>query len=92
MFGKAPTKHALKRSSTTAASAFQPYERVNAKPNQVASLKVNKQIASELNLSIKTVGNHRQELMRRLNIHHVAGLTRYAISNGVIAVTSSVNP
>jgi DNA-binding NarL/FixJ family response regulator len=45
---------------------------------------VNKQIASELNISIKTVGNHRLELMRRLGIHHVAGLTRYAMSNGFI--------
>jgi DNA-binding NarL/FixJ family response regulator len=45
---------------------------------------LNKQIASELRLSIKTVANHRQEVMKRLNIHHIAGLTRYAISKGLL--------
>jgi len=50
----------------------------------IAEGKVNKQIAAELNLSIKTVETHRQRLMNKLNIHDVAGLTRYAISKGVI--------
>lgn len=50
----------------------------------VAEGKVNKQIAAELCISIKTVEKHRQCLMDKLNIHDVAGLTRYAISRGVI--------
>lgn len=50
----------------------------------VAEGKVNKQIAAELCLSVKTVDKHRQELMKKLNIHDVAGLTRYAISKGII--------
>jgi len=45
---------------------------------------LNKQIAAELRLSIKTVANHRQEVMKRLNIHHIAGLTRYAVSKGLL--------
>jgi DNA-binding NarL/FixJ family response regulator len=45
---------------------------------------LNKQIAAELQLSIKTVANHRQEVMKRLNIHHIAGLTRYAVSKGLL--------
>ena len=45
----------------------------------------NKQIAGELNRSIKTIKNHRLELMKRLNIHHVAGLTRYAIAQGLVS-------
>ena len=45
---------------------------------------VNKQIASELGLSIKTIEKHRQQLMNKLGIHDIAGLTRYAISKGVI--------
>ena len=61
---------------------------ITSREKQVLSLiargLVNKQIASELNISIKTVGNHRQALMDRLNIHEVAGLTRYAISEGLI--------
>jgi DNA-binding NarL/FixJ family response regulator len=44
----------------------------------------NKQIASELAISIKTVEKHRQQVMNKLNIHDVAGLTRYAISKGLI--------
>jgi len=50
----------------------------------VAEGSANKQIASELNISIKTVEKHRQHLMDKLNIHDTAGLTRYAISAGVI--------
>src|SRR5207244_9259142 len=43
----------------------------------------NKQIAAELGISIKTVEKHRQQVMNKLNIHDVAGLTRYAISKGL---------
>jgi DNA-binding NarL/FixJ family response regulator len=50
----------------------------------VAEGSANKQIASELGISIKTVEKHRQQLMDKLNIHDTAGLTRYAISAGVI--------
>jgi DNA-binding NarL/FixJ family response regulator len=42
----------------------------------------NKQIASELSISIKTVEKHRQQAMNKLNIHDIAGLTRYAMSKG----------
>lgn len=44
----------------------------------------NKQIAAELCISIKTVEKHRQQVMNKLNIHDVAGLTRYAISKGMV--------
>ncbi len=44
----------------------------------------NKQIASELSISIKTVEKHRQQVMNKLKIHEIAGLTRYAISKGII--------
>ena len=50
----------------------------------IAEGRVNKQIASELGISIKTVEKHRQNLMEKLNIHEIAGLTRYAIAAGVI--------
>ena len=51
---------------------------------QIAEGKPNKQIAAQLCISIKTVEKHRQQLMNKLNIHDIAGLTRYAISKGVI--------
>ena len=56
----------------------------------IAEGKANKQIASELGISIKTVEKHRQHLMQKLSIHDIAGLTRYAIAAGVIE--SSVQP
>jgi DNA-binding NarL/FixJ family response regulator len=42
----------------------------------------NKQIAGELSISIKTVEKHRQQAMNKLNIHDIAGLTRYAMVKG----------
>jgi len=50
----------------------------------VAEGQANKQIAAELSIGIKTVEKHRERLMAKLNIHDTAGLTRYAISAGVI--------
>jgi DNA-binding NarL/FixJ family response regulator len=50
----------------------------------------NKQIAAELGISIKTVEKHRQQVMNKLNIHDVAGLTRYAITRGMIERTAPV--
>lgn len=50
----------------------------------VAEGSANKQVAASLGISIKTVEKHRQNLMDKLNIHDTAGLTRYAISAGVI--------
>jgi DNA-binding NarL/FixJ family response regulator len=51
----------------------------------------NKQVAAELGVSFKTVDKHRQHLMSKLNIHDVAGLTRYAIAEGIIENTVRVN-
>jgi len=47
----------------------------------------NKQVAAELGVSFKTVDKHRQHLMTKLNIHDIAGLTRYAIAEGIIEST-----
>ncbi len=44
----------------------------------------NKQIASELGLSVKTVEKHRQQVMDKLNIHDIAGLVRHAAARGII--------
>lgn len=50
----------------------------------IAEGKPNKQVAAELGVSFKTADKHRQNLMGKLNIHDVAGLTRYAIAQGII--------
>ena len=44
----------------------------------------NKQIAVELCISIKTVEKHRQQVLNKLNIHDVAGLTRHAVAMGIV--------
>lgn len=45
-----------------------------------------------LGISIKTVEKHRQSLMSKLDLHDVAGLTRYAIEIGSIAGRDRSNP
>ena len=50
----------------------------------IAEGKANKQVATELGISIKTVEKHRQHLMRKLDLHDTAWLTRYAIAAGII--------
>ena len=45
-----------------------------------------KEIAQKLHLSVKTVESHRMELMKRLDIHDVSGLVRYAIRIGLVQV------
>ena len=51
---------------------------------QIAEGAANKQIAADLNISIKTVEKHRDHLMQKLDIHDTASLTRYAIAEGII--------
>jgi len=50
----------------------------------IAEGETNKQIAANLGISSKTVEKHRQQVMNKLKIHDVAGLTRYALSKGII--------
>jgi DNA-binding NarL/FixJ family response regulator len=50
----------------------------------VAEGSSNKEVASHLKISVKTVEKHRQHLMDKLDIHDTAGLTRYAIAHGII--------
>ena len=45
-----------------------------------------KQIALKLGISAKTVETHRAQLTERLDIHHVAGLVRYALEAGIISM------
>ncbi len=44
----------------------------------------NREIGETLSISIKTVDTHRMHIMAKLDIHDVAGLTRYAIRKGLI--------
>jgi DNA-binding CsgD family transcriptional regulator len=50
----------------------------------IALGKTNPEIAAVLALSVKTVDWHRTNLMKKLDIHTVAGLVRYALLHGLI--------
>jgi len=50
----------------------------------IAEGKANKQVAADLGISVKTVEKHRDHLMHKLDIHDTAGLTRYAIAEGMV--------
>lgn len=50
----------------------------------VASGRTNKEMAAELGISRRTVETHRENLMRKLEIHSVAGLTRFALERGLL--------
>jgi DNA-binding NarL/FixJ family response regulator len=52
----------------------------------------NKEIAFNLGLSIKTIEKHRQAAMDKLNIHDIAGLTRYAIAKGFVRAPGESAP
>jgi len=51
----------------------------------------NKEIASALGVGVRTVETHRERIMRKLNIHSVAGLTKFAISKGLITLREENN-
>ncbi len=51
---------------------------------QLASGKSNKQVAYELDISVRTVETHRKNIKRKLGISTTAGLTRYALEHGVL--------
>lgn len=44
------------------------------------------QVAKQLHISAKTVATHREHVFRKLKIHSVAELTRYALTEGIIAL------
>ncbi|HWQ91350.1 MAG TPA: response regulator transcription factor [Clostridia bacterium] len=46
----------------------------------------NKEIGSRLDVGVRTIETHRERIMRKLGIHTIAGLTKYAISRKFISV------
>jgi DNA-binding NarL/FixJ family response regulator len=52
----------------------------------LAEGKTSKEVAVTLRLSVKTAETHRTNLMRKLDLHSVADLTRYAVRNGIVQV------
>ena len=69
--------------------AVSPLEQLTSRQREILQLiaegKNTKEIAAELDISIKTVESHRLQLMDRLDIHDIPGLVRYAIRNGLVS-------
>jgi DNA-binding NarL/FixJ family response regulator len=65
-----------------------PLQRLTAREREILQLiaesNSTKEIANILQISVKTAENHRTNLMRKLDLHDVASLTRFAIEFGII--------
>ena len=66
------------------------YPKVSNREREVLQLvaegKSTKEIAASLYVSVKTIETHRKQIMGRLNLSSVAGLTKYAIREGITSV------
>ena len=51
---------------------------------QIAEGLSNKEIGEKLFISHRTVDTHRTNLMRKLNVHNIAGLIKFALKNGIL--------
>jgi DNA-binding NarL/FixJ family response regulator len=71
-------------------SDFDSLDRLTPRQREVLQLiaegRTNREIAQLLEISVKTVESHRTRLMKRLDIHDVTGLVRYAVRTGLIDV------
>ncbi len=56
----------------------------------IAEGRSNKEIANKLGIGVRTIETHRERIMRRLDIHSVAGLTKFAIANGLVPLEGGV--
>ena len=77
----------LEASISNAVAARRPLHALTERQVQVLKLVTEgqrtREVAQRLGLSIKTVESHRSEIMKRLNIHDVVSLARYAIRVGL---------
>jgi DNA-binding NarL/FixJ family response regulator len=72
----------------TGSDSKKPRTRVTSRENEIIQLlsegKSSKEVASQLDISVKTVETHRANIMRKLELHTVTELVRYAIRNQII--------
>ena len=83
--------HRLPAAITTAVEKREPLSKLTSRQVEVLRLVAEghrtREIADKLSLSIKTVESHRGELMKRLGMHDVVSLVRYALRSGLVAIT-----
>jgi two-component system, NarL family, nitrate/nitrite response regulator NarL len=74
----------------------EPFAQLTSREREVLVLiaegRSNKEIADRLGIGVRTIETHRERIMRRLGIHSVAGLTKYAIANGLISLEGGPEP
>jgi len=67
-----------------------PFVQLTNRERQVLALiaegQSNKEVARLLGIGVRTIETHRELIMEKLDIHTIAGLTRFAILNGVISL------
>jgi DNA-binding NarL/FixJ family response regulator len=72
----------------TSGGKREPFAQLTVREREVLVLiaegQSNKEIANKLGIGVRTIETHRERIMRRLDIHSVAGLTKFAIANGLI--------
>ena len=65
-----------------------PHERLTVREREVLQLiaegKTTKELATLLGISVKTAESHRMSMMKKLGLHEVAGLVRFAIREGFV--------
>ena len=63
-------------------------DRLTSREREIVQLlaegKSSKEVASSLNISVKTAETHRANIMRKLQLHTVSELVRYAVRNQII--------
>jgi two-component system nitrate/nitrite response regulator NarL len=68
----------------------EPFAQLTSREREVLILiaqgRSNKEIAGQLGIGVRTIETHRERIMRRLDIHSVAGLTKFAIANGLVSL------
>jgi two-component system nitrate/nitrite response regulator NarL len=74
----------------TSGGKKEPFAQLTSREREVLVLiaegQSNKEIATKLGIGVRTIETHRERIMRRLDIHSVAGLTKFAIANGMISI------
>ncbi len=77
-------------SQPTAVSNRKAFSLLTEREREVLQLisegKSTKEIASDLNISAKTIESHRRQVMGKLNIRNIAELTKYAIREGLTSI------
>ncbi|HTZ46456.1 MAG TPA: response regulator transcription factor [Verrucomicrobiae bacterium] len=75
-------------SATATQIPLSPRSRLTSREREIVQLlaegKSSKEVAAVLGISVKTAETHRANIMRKLQVHSVSELVRYAIKNGII--------